>query len=187
MKSIFVNPERCTACRTCEIACAVNRSSLSRRLPEAIYEAVPPLPRVRVEGVEAEKGFPIQCRHCEDAPCVDACPAGALYRDEGGLVLVHDERCIGCWMCIMVCPFGAPQPFRHFRKVLKCDQCKGMEMAYCVESCPTHALMLIDPEDIARGRFKPPKKGTLVGLNYVSRQGLSEFPQGDKKVEESGS
>jgi len=181
MKSIFVNPERCTACRTCEIACAVNRSSLSRRLPEAIYEALSPLPRVRVERTAAEKGFPIQCRHCEDAPCLDACPAGALYRDEGGLVLVHDERCIGCWMCIMVCPFGAPQPFRHFRKVLKCDQCKGMEMAYCVESCPTHALMLIDPEDIARGRFKPPKKGTLVGLNYVSRQGLSEFPQGDKK------
>jgi ferredoxin len=62
-----------------------------------------------------------------------------------------------------------------------------MDMAYCVESCPTHALMLIDPEDIARGRFKPPQKGTLVGLNYVSRQGLSEFPQGDKKGDESDS
>jgi len=174
MKSIFVNPERGTACRTCEIACAVNRSSLSRKLPDAIYETVAPAPRLRVEATEAEQGFPIQCRHCEDAPCLDACPAGALYRDEGGLVLVRDERCIGCWMCIMVCPFGAPQPFRHFRKILKCDQCKGMDMAYCVESCPTHALMLIDPEDIARGRFKPPTRGTLVALNFVSGQGLSK-------------
>ncbi len=174
MKSIFVNPERCTACRACEIACAVNRSSISRKMPEAIYEALPPLPRVRVDRGETEKGFPIQCRHCEVAPCLDACPAAAIYRDEEGLVLVHDERCIGCWMCIMVCPFGAPQPFRNFRKVLKCDQCKGMDMAFCVESCPTHALMLIDPEDIARGKFKPPQKGSLVSLNFRSSAGFSK-------------
>jgi Fe-S-cluster-containing hydrogenase component 2 len=49
-----------------------------------------------------------------------------------------------------------------------------MDMAYCVESCPTHALMLIDPEDIARGRFKLPKKGSLVGLNFTSGLGLSK-------------
>jgi len=47
-----------------------------------------------------------------------------------------------------------------------------MDMAYCVESCPTHALMLIDPEDISKGRFKPPKKGSLIALNFVSGQGL---------------
>jgi len=127
MKSIFVNPERCVACRSCEIACAVHRSSLSRRLPEAIYEPVPPLPRVTVEPAGTDKGFPVQCRHCEDAPCLDACPAGALYRDEEGLVLVKDERCVGCWMCLMVCPFGAPQLFRQYRNILKCDRCKGMD------------------------------------------------------------
>jgi ferredoxin len=49
-----------------------------------------------------------------------------------------------------------------------------MDGAYCVESCPTHALMLIDPEDIARGRFKPPRKGSLVGLNFAAGLGLSK-------------
>jgi len=49
-----------------------------------------------------------------------------------------------------------------------------MDTAYCVETCPTHALMLVDPEDIAKGRFKPPKKGSLGGLNFKSGVGLSE-------------
>ncbi len=192
MKSIFVNTERCVACHTCEIACALHRSSLSRKLPDAIWEDVPPLPRLRVDPTGTEKGFPIQCRHCDDAPCLDACPAAALYRDEEGLVLVHDERCIGCWMCVMVCPFGAPQPFRHYRKIIKCDRCQGMDAVYCVESCPTRALILMDPQDIASGRLKPlqiapslfpspPKagerageKGSLVGLNFGSGRGLSK-------------
>lgn len=174
MKSIFVNTERCVACKTCEVACALNRSSLTRKLPEALYEAVPPQARVRVEPTGGENGFPIQCRHCQDAPCLDACPAAALYRDPEGLVLVHDERCIGCWMCVMVCPFGAPQPFRSFRKILKCDLCKGMDAPSCVESCPTHALLLIDPEDIANGKFAAPQRGRLTGLDFVSERSLAE-------------
>ena len=174
MKSIFVNPERCVACKTCEVACALNRSSVSKRLPEAIYEAVSPLSRVRVEATGTDNGFPIQCRHCDDAPCLDACPSKALVRDPGGLVLVQDERCIGCWMCVMVCPFGAPQPFRHFRKAIKCDQCKGMDAPHCVEACPTRALMLVDPEEIAKGKWGIPKEGKLTGLNFVSPKGLAK-------------
>lgn len=174
MKSIFVNAERCVACRTCEIACALNRSSLTKRLPEAIYEILLPLSRVRVEPTDTDYGFPIHCRHCEDAPCLDACPSAALYRDPEGLVLLHDERCIGCWMCIMVCPFGAPQPFRHLRKVMKCDRCKGMDAPYCVESCPTHALILIDPEDMAKAKWDVLRKGNWKGLNFVSTKGLSK-------------
>ncbi len=174
MKSIFVNVERCVACRTCEIACALNRSSLSRQLPEAIYETVSPLSRVRVSSTGGEGGFPVQCRHCENAPCLDACPAGALYRDPEGLVLVHDDLCIGCWMCLMVCPFGAPQPFRQFRKIIKCDRCQGMEAPYCVESCPTRALLLIDPEEIAKGKFTLARKEQWTGLNFLSPKALAK-------------
>jgi len=49
-----------------------------------------------------------------------------------------------------------------------------MDAIYCVESCPTRALILIDSEDIISGRLKPMKKGSLVGLNFVSGQGLSK-------------
>jgi carbon-monoxide dehydrogenase iron sulfur subunit len=174
VKSIFVNIDRCVACKTCEITCALNRSSVARRFPEAIYEEVQAMPRVRVEPTGGEGGFPIQCRHCEDAPCLDACPSGALYRDEEGLVLVHAERCIGCWMCMMVCPFGAPQPFRHYRKVIKCDGCKGRDEPYCVESCPTHALVFMDSEEMARRETRAGGTVKLMGLGFVSGDGLSK-------------
>jgi Fe-S-cluster-containing dehydrogenase component len=49
-----------------------------------------------------------------------------------------------------------------------------MDAVYCVESCPTHALILIDSEDMAKGRFNLPKKGSLTGLNFISPQGLSK-------------
>lgn len=176
MKSIFVNKERCVACKTCEISCALNRSSLSKQLPEAIYERVAPMSRVSVEPTGIQGGFPIQCRHCEDAPCLDACPSGALYRDQEGLVLVHDERCIGCWMCLMVCPFEAPKPFRQFRKMIKCDRCVGMDAPYCVENCPTKALILVDSEEIAKGILNPRRRGNLIGLNCVSDKSLSKQP-----------
>ena len=174
MKAIFVDYERCVACKTCEITCALQRSSLSKKLPEALTEAVLPMARVRVDPTGMDRGFPIQCRHCEDAPCLDACPSGALYRDPEGLVLAHDERCIGCWMCIMVCPFGAPQPFRSSRKIIKCDQCKGMDAPYCVESCPTHSLLFLDLEEMARHESDRLKRECLVGLNFVSGKGLSK-------------
>ncbi len=174
MKSIFVNAERCVACKSCEIACALNRGSLSKSLPEAIYENPAPLARVRVEDTGTENGFPVQCRHCQDAPCLDACPAKALYREDGGLVLVNDERCIGCWMCVMVCPFGAPQPFRSFRKMFKCDQCTGMSAPFCVESCPTGALVFLDPEEVARGAVPVRKGARLTGLDFTAAKGLTK-------------
>jgi carbon-monoxide dehydrogenase iron sulfur subunit len=173
MKAIFVRPSRCVACKSCEIACAVNRSSLSKRLPEAILESPAPLARVRVEDTGTGNGFAVQCRHCEDAPCLDACPAKALHRDTTGLVLLHDERCIGCWMCVMVCPFGAPQPFRDVRKMLKCDACTGMDAPFCVESCPTEALVYLDPAEIARGTWRP-EQGETFGLTYISTAGLAK-------------
>lgn len=172
MESILVIRERCVACRSCEVACALYRSSVSKKLPEAIFEEIRPMARIRVEFAGDEKGFPIQCRHCDPAPCLDACPADALYRDEEGLVLLHEERCIGCWMCLMVCPFGAPQPFRGYRRVIKCDRCQGMDAPYCVESCPTGALILADPEEIASGKRPFSDKGVATRLNYTAQRSL---------------
>ena len=76
-------------------------------------------------------------------------------------------------MCIMVCPFGAPQPFRSFRKMIKCDQCTEMDAPFCVESCPTHALVLVDPEEIAQGKWRPQTESVLRGLDFVSAKGLA--------------
>ncbi len=164
MKALFVDPERCLGCKTCEIACALNRSSVSRQLPDAIYERVAPLARVRVSPTGGTGGFPIQCRHCENAPCMDACPSGAMSRDAEGLVVSDEARCVGCWMCVMVCPFGAPRPFRASRTMIKCDRCRGMDAPYCVEACPTHALALLDPEALASGACPLTDRARVIGL-----------------------
>jgi carbon-monoxide dehydrogenase iron sulfur subunit len=131
-------------CRLCEIYCAVQHSK-SKDLMKAYKGEYPkPMPRILVE----EKGyvsFAIQCRHCEDAPCIDACIAGAMHRDPTtGAVLCDEERCVGCWTCIMVCPFGVIMKGGERKVVSKCDLCLGEEEPVCVKKCPNEALVLED-------------------------------------------
>lgn len=153
---IVVDPGRCMACRSCEVACALGRDSVSRTVVGALGEDPVPRPRVSVRASPlplaipealgqapdhpAGAGFPLQCRHCLDAPCLDACPTGAMYRPEPeGAVLYDEAKCMGCLMCVAACPFGAVKP-GHGGRVLKCDRCTHMEYPFCVDACPTGAL-----------------------------------------------
>jgi len=151
MKEIIVDLSLCTGCKTCELQCALMRDSLSQKLPEAIYEDITPLTRVNVEPLGEEASLPLQCRHCQEAPCLDACPSGALHRGDNGTVLYSESRCIGCWMCVMVCPFGVVAPRRTAKKVIKCDRCTGMEEPYCVAACPTGALLFVEAGQLPDG------------------------------------
>jgi len=99
-----------------------------------------------VSGVQVEQSgyvsFAIQCRHCEDAPCMEACMTGAMHWDaETGAVLCEQDRCVGCWMCIMVCPVGAINTGPNRAVASKCDLCYGAEMPACVANCPNEALI----------------------------------------------
>jgi len=80
-----------------------------------------------------------------DAPCLDACLAGALTRDpETRMVIIQEERCIGCWTCTTFCPYGVIYPWPERKVALKCDRCNYMEYPVCVDVCPTKALELVD-------------------------------------------
>jgi len=140
---IVVNPERCVSCRTCEIQCAVAHSK-SKVLRDAISEKHVSKPRLKIEGT-AELAIPLQCRHCKDAPCVKICPTKAIERaDIESPVLIEKERCVGCEMCILVCPFGVIRMDDKGKALINCDLCferlKKGEKPACVEGCPTHAL-----------------------------------------------
>ncbi len=145
MKRIYVKEEYCIGCRLCEIHCLVQHSK-SKKIIKAFRREFPrALPRILVE----EKGylsFAIQCRHCEEAPCIEACITGAMYRDETtGPVLCDENRCVGCWMCIMVCPFGVIRRNLEKKRIAsKCDLCQGEEIPVCVANCPNEALELRD-------------------------------------------
>jgi len=153
MKELLINLERCLGCKSCELACAVEHS-LSKELFGAVWEKLPPLPRIYVEA-GGELNFPLQCHHCSDARCIKACITGALWREEeSGLVNHHKEKCIGCWMCVMTCPFGVIVQDRREQIALKCDRCPDREIPACVEACPTKAISLEEVPSFAKGKRK---------------------------------
>ena len=151
---ILVDPERCLGCRTCEMACAAAHTRAGTTLG-AVLAGEPLQPRNHVVQVDATK-LVTQCRQCEDAPCVRVCPTGATFRTDT-YTAVDPRLCIGCRLCMMVCPFGAIRlgsaevGGRSKRAAMKCDLC--VERAAgpaCVAACPAGALSLQHPQAVIR-------------------------------------
>ncbi|KPK86437.1 MAG: hypothetical protein AMJ81_01275 [Phycisphaerae bacterium SM23_33] len=150
MKKVYFDSRKCLGCHSCEFACAVEHSE-SKEAAKALLEEDRPLPRRRVRPVEGAC-LTIGCRHCDPAPCVEACMAGAMTKDaDTGEVICDTDKCVGCWMCVMVCPFGAVRPGEVF--TIKCDMCADREAGpVCVEACPTGALFEATADEFAQRR-----------------------------------
>jgi len=143
----YLDLDRCTGCFACAVACMdqndleVGPEPTAWRQVFAVETGAGPEARIRYVS--------LSCMHCEDAPCLIACPAGALRRDAAtGAVVVAADLCIGCHSCSMACPFGAPR-FGSDGIMQKCDLCAvrvehGLQPA-CVRVCPTKALRQGDP------------------------------------------
>lgn len=162
MKTVFVHPERCIGCKQCEAACAVAHSQ-TKSLFYAVFEDPRPKPRIHAEsGPAMNTAFPNKCRHCDPAPCMFACPTGALHQDTGfsEIVIVDSRKCIACGMCAMVCPFDVityyPTMDAPEKKMvaIKCDQCidrqrDGLGPA-CVEVCKVEALQFGEINELVK-------------------------------------
>ncbi|NNE84510.1 MAG: 4Fe-4S dicluster domain-containing protein, partial [Alphaproteobacteria bacterium] len=90
------------------------------------------------------------CLHCEDAACVTVCPTGASYkREDDGIVLVDEDRCIGCKLCSWACPYGAREYDYDAGVMKKCTLCidriynenipESQRVPACVSTCPASA------------------------------------------------
>lgn len=144
---ILTAPEKCIGCRTCEVACMMSHQSSAT--PEAFTSRI----RVVKGGTFTTA---VGCHQCEDAPCANVCPTGAIHRAAGAW-LVEQARCIGCKSCMVACPFGAMQVRVVGERVqaLKCDLCMHREGGpACVEACPTHALRCIEPARLRAERLR---------------------------------
>jgi Fe-S-cluster-containing hydrogenase component 2 len=132
-KLLHVSPQRCTACRNCEMACAFVHST----------QGVPGLSRIQTRsGPNAAPpgNSVVVCLQCDDAACVAACPAHALFRDmKTGAIYVVEERCIRCYSCVAACPFGNMRKPSDTAFPVKCDLCGGDPA--CAKFCPTKALV----------------------------------------------
>jgi carbon-monoxide dehydrogenase iron sulfur subunit len=140
MKEVFVRLDRCLGCKSCEMACRVEHST-SKNLYSSISEKPLPIRRLYVEKAEGQN-VPLVCRHCEDAPCVAVCRTGAMFQDSvTGIVDRNTEKCVGCWMCAMICPYGVIGRQAGVRKAVKCDRCKDLDEPACVRACPAGTLV----------------------------------------------
>ena len=119
----------------------------------------------RVHGYEVTRGadsrtvhFPRSCLHCADAPCVTVCPTGASYkRADDGIVLVDEDKCIGCGLCAWACPYGAREMDDAGGVMKKCTLCVDRiynetiplaeRQPACVNACPTSARHFGDFND----------------------------------------
>jgi len=147
MRRVYIKEEVCIGCHLCEVYCQLQHAQSTDLIKAFKRESARPLSRLRVE----ERGvvsFSVRCQQCDEAPCVQACITGALSRDpDSGVVDVDEERCIGCWTCLLVCPLGAIRQDAIQKRALKCDLCQGEEIPACVANCPNEALVYLEVQD----------------------------------------
>jgi anaerobic carbon-monoxide dehydrogenase iron sulfur subunit len=140
VKRIIAKQEHCIGCGLCEVYCTTQHSKSKDIIKAYNREKPRPISRVRLE-MNKPISFAIQCRHCEDAPCAEGCLTGAMHKDQKtGLVSHTAEKCMGCWTCVMVCPYGAIKIDKEGHIIAKCDQCTELEIPACVANCPNGAL-----------------------------------------------
>lgn len=180
---IIADASKCIGCRTCEVACVVSHQEnqdCASLTPETF------LPRIHViKGVNISTAT--VCRQCEDAPCANVCPNGAISRDKG-FVHVMQERCIGCKTCVVACPYGAMEVV--VRPVIrnsgaglnvradkaeanKCDLCNHREDGpACMAACPTHALICVDRNKLEQLSAEKRRRTALMPGVYQLYHGI---------------
>lgn len=142
MRRIYVKEESCIGCGLCRVYCQAEHSQSKDIIKALKRESPHPLPRIRVESKE-DVSFAIQCRHCDEPWCVYSCLTGAMRRDpESGIVTIDEKKCVGCWTCIVACPYGVLTIDMNNRTIAKCDLCPDREIPVCVANCPNEALVL---------------------------------------------
>ena len=149
---VYADKSKCIGCRACEVACSSVHSGKSGQTVGSVQgEIMPRLFFVRTEKEE----MPVQCHHCELAPCLQSCASGAIQILEQR-VIVDEALCSGCKSCVVACPFGVIEILQAKSKngfAGKCDLCRQREEGpACVEVCSVQALRCIDP--IAEARQK---------------------------------
>ena len=170
----FTDTTVCIGCKACEVACkewnnlpADNLGMTGQSydntgaLSANTWRHVNFIEKAGPTGVRSDEQSPFQsgwlmmsdvCKHCHNAPCLEACPTGALFKTEFDTVVVQQDICNGCGYCVPACPFGVVDLNPLDGKAHKCTLCYdrlkgGLEPA-CAKSCPTDSIMFGELGDL---------------------------------------
>jgi len=139
-KMINVDIEKCTGCGCCELWCSFKHKGEFNPSKSRIHKTI---------FLEQEVSIPVLCRQCEDAWCARICPSGAISKGINALtgatvVTVNKDRCVGCRMCALACPYGCITVMDE-GYAEKCDLCDGVPQ--CVKFCAAGALTFADSDE----------------------------------------
>jgi carbon-monoxide dehydrogenase iron sulfur subunit len=142
IKTLLVEPSRCTGCRTCEMACSLYHEG----------KCSPVLSRMRIIKYEAlGKSYPAVCSQCSKPQCLSACSQGAIKQNEKtGAMTIDEALCTGCRSCLTVCPQIGFHPQK--KVAFKCNLCGGDPQ--CARFCTAGAITFsgVDESLMARRR-----------------------------------
>ncbi|PLX99901.1 MAG: 4Fe-4S ferredoxin [Desulfuromonas sp.] len=145
--AIVMDTRRCIGCHSCTVACKVHNELPTEMVYNPVVSDGPhgTFPNLSM------RFLPLICMHCENSPCVDACPTGASIQREDGIVYVEDKKCVGCLSCVMACPYGARYMNHETGAVNKCNLCmdrvdQGL-VPHCVATCHQKARIFGDLDD----------------------------------------
>jgi Fe-S-cluster-containing dehydrogenase component len=185
---LLIDLDTCVGCHACAVACKEWNEGSAVSGPLADYEPYGAKPSGvwfnRIRHFECGTypdsktlNVPMSCMHCEDADCVTVCPTGASYKREDGIVLVDQDKCMGCNLCSWACPYGARELDRDSGTMKKCTLCvdridnqelpEEERQPACVLACPTHARHY--------GDFADP--GSKVSQLVAERGGAQMMPE----------
>jgi len=160
-KTLLVDIDSCIRCHACEIACR-NEHELTAETGASWCRVVTVGPR-RIQGNLHVDFVPVFCLHCEDPFCLALCPSRAIRKDEEGRVVIDEDSCTGCGLCVHGCPYGCIS-FNEVKGTAgHCDLCRGRTEAglepACVQHCIGGALRFVAQEEL---------EDCISGLHTVS-------------------
>lgn len=153
--AFVIDLKRCIGCDTCVIACKVENDVETGRFRLKVLDSHRDPIFEKPQGVYpnlSQHWLPTMCHHCVDAPCVSACPTNTLWRrEEDGLVMLDQDKCIGCMRCGEECPYDALSFNGDDGKADKCTACahrvEDNLPPSCQIVCPTRAIHFGDIHD----------------------------------------